>query len=98
MVPDAVAGSDLGSNGLPKTHPQESNNYLFSIDVRHESNHPEMTANRLSDSRAAHHSPAVTDVTIMKPKSQNKKKLKVRYNLVGSSFYALSSDTIQLHI
>lgn len=77
MVPDSVAGSDLGSNGLPKTHPQESNNYLFSIDVRHESNHPEMTANRNSDSRAAHHTPAVIDLSITKPKSLNKKKIKV---------------------
>jgi uncharacterized protein (DUF305 family) len=82
MVPDAVAGSDLGSNGLPKTHPQESNNYLFSIDVKHESNHPEMTANRLSDSLATHHSPVVS---MMKPKSQNKKKIKVRYSALGSS-------------
>ena len=77
MVPDSVAGSDLGSNGLPKTHPQESNNYLFSIDVKHESNHPEMTANRLSDSRAAHHTPAGTDATITKPKSLTRKRLKV---------------------
>jgi hypothetical protein len=94
MVPDAVAGSDLGSNGLPKTHPQESNNYLFSIDVKHESNHPEMSANRLSDSRTAHHTPAVTDVSIIKPKSQNKKKIKVRCSAVQLALLlcALSLD------
>lgn len=42
MVPDSALPGDVGSNGLPKNHPQEGNKYLFSIDVKHESNHPEM--------------------------------------------------------
>ena len=42
MVPDPASPSDVGSNSLPKNHPQEGNKYLFSIDVKHESNHPEM--------------------------------------------------------
>lgn len=48
MVPDLVPGVDLGSNGLPKVHPQDRNSYLFSIDVKHESNHPEMSVKNSS--------------------------------------------------
>ena len=32
---------EKNSNGLPKNHPQSINQYMFSIDIQHESNHPE---------------------------------------------------------
>ena len=31
--------NNTGANGLPKLHPQSTNQYLFSIEVKHQSNH-----------------------------------------------------------
>lgn len=84
MVPDSAAAGDMGSNGLPKNHPQESNKYLFSIDVKHESNHPEMGLNSsavvLEASLAPSSSP--TPEGIDTAPSLSRRKSKVRSNLV----------------
>ena len=45
---DSNINNSLNSNGLPKSHPQSTNHYLFSIDVKHESNHPDMVSTRNS--------------------------------------------------
>lgn len=86
MVPDSAAACDVGSNGLPKNHPQESNKYLFSIDVKHESNHPEMGLNSsavvLEASLAPSSSP--TPEGIDTALSLSRRKNKVRSNLVIS--------------
>ena len=84
MVPDQVQGVELGNNGLPKAHPQKSNSYLFSIDVKHDSNHPEMCVKNitcLSDSYGAH-SPQSSELTDeaseRRTESRSKKTLRVR--------------------
>lgn len=93
MVPDSAAAGDVGSNGLPKNHPQESNKYLFSIDVKHESNHPEMSLNssavvlEASSAPSSSPSPEGIDTAI----SLSRRKNKVRSNLVFSSCHYVVS-------
>lgn len=93
MVPDQLPGVELGSNGLPKAHPQKSNSYLFSIDVKHDSNHPEMSVKNgtfLSDSYGVH-SPGSSErtgevVSERRTEARSKKKFRVRSYILGRPY------------
>ena len=100
MVPDSAAASDMGSNGLPKNHPQESNKYLFSIDVKHESNHPEMGLNSsavvLEASSAPSSSPSPEDPNTALSLSRRKNKVRFKLVLVFTFIYVVS--LFDLHV
>ena len=90
MVPDLLPGVELGNNGLPKSHPQMSNSYLFSIDVKHESNHPEMSAKNTTFSSDSYgvNSPQSSELTEdasgRRTELRSKKKFRVRmYGIVS---------------
>jgi hypothetical protein len=93
MVSDSAAAGDMGSNGLPKNHPQESNKYLFSIDVKHESNHPEMGQNSsavvLEASSAIPSSPSPEDPNTNTALSLSRRKNKVSLKLVFDQNFLL---------
>jgi hypothetical protein len=94
MVPDSTAAGDVGSNGLPKNHPQESNKYLFSIDVKHESNHPEMSLNSSAfvpeASSAPSSSPSPEDSNTALSISRRKNKVRSNLALVSSFSHDVS--------
>ena len=37
------SNNNTGPNGLPKLHPQATNQYLFSVEIKHQSNHRTLT-------------------------------------------------------
>lgn len=100
MVPDSAAAGDMGSNGLPKNHPQESNKYLFSIDVKHESNHPEMSLNssavalEASSAPSSSPSPQGIDTAL----SLSRRKNKVRLNLVFALSFSHDVSLFDLYV
>eukprot|EP00596_Hydrurales_sp_CCMP1899_P007504 CAMPEP_0119048652 /NCGR_PEP_ID=MMETSP1177-20130426/60197_1 /TAXON_ID=2985 /ORGANISM="Ochromonas sp, Strain CCMP1899" /LENGTH=188 /DNA_ID=CAMNT_0007024845 /DNA_START=128 /DNA_END=691 /DNA_ORIENTATION=- len=80
---------ELMKNGLPKIHNHSTNQYLFSIDVKHESNHPEspfsiensfptkMVNRNLSEKRMSNRSNSGTDLISL---------VEAQYQPMGSKF------------
>lgn len=95
MVPDSASPGDISSNSLPKNHPQEGNKYLFSIDVKHESNHPEMGPSSSAVVLEASNT-TQSSLTLESPSTKlSRRRSKVRPNIYFSFFS--SDENVSVH-